>query len=115
RHRGGSADADQVVGPETLAETPHQQCDIGTLAAAIGVEFVEYEESQTGTMLDDESIDFLVTSQDQLQHHEVRQKNIRRVLSDATPLRVALLTGVTSHGNRRLGCSHIRQVFVDLF
>src|SRR4051794_17723854 len=65
-------------GPSALPETPHQHGDIRPLPTAIGVKLVQYEEVQSLAIANDARVHLRIEPrQDQLQHHEVGQQNVR--------------------------------------
>ena len=69
-----------------------EECDVGTLAAAIGVQFVEHQESETRTVANDLAINVLLTGHQELEHHEVRQQDVRRIVGDPTTFLGVLLS-----------------------
>ena len=83
RHGGGRADADDVVA-EGVAAAADEHRDVGALAAAIGVQLVEHEkpEPQGGS----HQLAVLASGEQQLQHHVVREQDVRRIASDRLAL-----------------------------
>ena len=64
------------------------------------MQLVEHEESQSLRRAYQRRIER--TGQDQLEHHKVREQNVRRVMPDLLPIRLRLLTGVSREGHRRV-------------
>src|SRR5690606_40519156 len=62
---------------------------------AVGVEFVENQILQASAVVHNQTVRFLIASEDQLQHHEVGQQDVRRVGCDGLADGVVLLAGVT--------------------
>ena len=60
--------------------------------SAIAVEFVEDEELKVLRCFDD----LVVECEDEVEHHVVRKKNVRRVLFDAVTFFLALLPSVAA-------------------
>jgi hypothetical protein len=58
------------------------------------VQLVEHQKFQPKAVIDHAPIDVLETRQDQLQHHEVGEQDVGRVVSDGLALVAALLAGV---------------------
>jgi integrase len=64
------------------------------------MELVEHEESKALRCLHDPAI--VRAREDQLEHHEVREENVRRAGLDLLPFLVRFLTGVSAEGHRLL-------------
>jgi len=102
RHRGRGADALEPFRRETLANAADEEGDIRALAPAVRVELVEDEEPQAGAVPDDLAVDLLLTGHQELEHHEVREEDVRRVLGDLPTRIVVLLSRVAPDGDRPL-------------
>ena len=115
-HRGRSADADWrplgIADPRT--QTAHQHGDVGALASAIGMQLVEHHEAQTGAVLDDLLVKLRLPGHQQLEHHEIRQQDVRRIVLDLLALLRALLAGVPGKGHSR-GAIRVAQELPELF
>ena len=59
---------------------------VGTLPAAIRVQLVEDKKPKPFAIADNRPIDVVLACHQQLEHHEVRQKNVGRVVGDTLPL-----------------------------
>ena len=82
RHRRRRADALEPLGRQPLAHAAHEQRDVGALAAAVRVQLVEHEEPQTRAVADDLAIELVLTGHQELEHHEVGEQDVGRVLGD---------------------------------
>ena len=91
-----------MLGLHAFADASHQQGDIGALATPVGVQFVEHQERQTAAVIDDAAIDVFEARENQLQHHEVGEQNVGRVVGDGPAFLAALLAGIALDGERRL-------------
>ena len=79
-HRGRSADAQRRFdAATTIAQAAHQDGDIGTPLAAIGVKFVQHNELQAMRVADHFRIKPVLPGQQQFKHHKIGQQNIRRI------------------------------------
>ena len=83
RHGGGRADADDVVA-EGVAAAADEHRDVGALAAAIGVQLVEHEKPEP--LGGSHQLAVLASGEQQLQHHVVREQDVRRIASDRLAL-----------------------------
>ena len=103
-HGGRGSDADRrLVWCAAVAKTTNEDGDIGALAAAIGVQFVENDEIQSVRILYNLGIELVLPRQQQFGHHEVGQQNVRRVVCDSLPILLAFLAGVAPHNRLKLG------------
>ena len=99
RHGGGRADADDVVA-EGVAAAADEHRDVGALAAAIGVQLVEHEKPEP--LGGSHQLAVLASGEQQLQHHVVREQDVRRIASDRLARRSSFLPGVPSKANEGL-------------
>ncbi len=100
RHGRRGADALQGRrGPAGLADPADQERHVRALPAAVGVQLVEDQELQSLGHAD-QAGPVVRPGQHQLQHHVVRQQDVRRVLAQLPTLFVGLLPGVTGEGDR---------------
>ena len=90
----------------TAAADEHR--DIGALTAPIGMQLVEYEELQS--LCGPYQRPVLATSEQQLEHHVVRQQDIRRIVANAVTCVPAFLPRVPIEPNPR---STFRIALVD--
>ena len=93
-HGCRGADADKPVGREPFPHPPDQQGDIGPLPSPVGMQFIEDEKPEAGTVPDDLAVEVILPGHQELEHHEVGQQDVRRVGRDALPFLVALLARV---------------------
>ena len=100
RHRGRGADAQELPGLEPLADTAHQQRHVRTLAATVRVQLVQDEEAQARAVADDPAVDLLLPRHEELEHHEVGEEDVRRVVRDPSPLVRILLPRVAGERDR---------------
>ena len=100
RHRGRGADAQELPGLEPLADPAHQQRHVRTLAAAVRVQFVQNQEAQARAVADDPAVDLLLPRHEELEHHEVGEEDVRRVVRDPSPLVRILLPRVAGERDR---------------
>ena len=114
-HRGRCADAHQLLSLHAFSDTAHEHGDIRTLPAAVRVEFVQHQELQPATVVDHAAVDVFEAREDQLQHHEVGEQNVRRVVGDCLALVAALLAGVALDAEGLLPCRIAVQELVQLF
>ena len=114
RHGGGRANAHQLVGLQTLAQTAHQQGYVGALASPVGVQLIQHQEFQTLAMLDHPPIHVLIAGQNQLQHHEVGQQDVGRVVGYLVALSLAFLARVARYGKGGLALWITMQELVQL-
>ncbi len=98
RHGGRCADALEVLRLAGLADAADQQGDVGALAAAVGVQFVEDEELQAARHAD-EAVPVVRAGQHQFQHDVVGEEDVRRVPADLAALLVVFLAGVPGEGD----------------
>ena len=103
------------MGLQALAQTAHQQGHVGTLASPVGVQFVQHQEFQALAMLDHAPVHVLETGQDQLQHHEVGEQDVGRVVGNLLAIGFTFLPGVSGHGKGLLVVWITMQEFVQLF
>ena len=98
--RGRSADALDLFGAGRLADAAHQHRHIRALAAPVGVELVQHQETHLRHRLDEVAVD--VSGQDVLGHHIVGQQDVRRVLTKPLALVLVLLAGEQRERHRLL-------------
>jgi hypothetical protein len=91
RRRGANTLEPRVVAD--LPDTAHQQGDVRSLAAPVGVEFVEHQELKTAGK---GSNDLMIAraSEEQLEHDVVGQQDIGRVGQDFLPFLFFLLARI---------------------
>lgn len=77
------------------------------------MKFVENEKLQSAAVIDHAAVDVLVSREDQLQHHEVSQQNVGRVVGDCLALIPTLLAGVALDCERLLALGVAMQEFVQ--
>ena len=82
-----------------MAHPPHQERHIRTLTATVGVQFIENQEFQSPGVADDLLVEWILTGEDVLQHHVVREQDVRRVVLDLFPFLIALLARVAREGD----------------
>ena len=83
---------------ESLPYTSYEHGHVGPLPAAIGMELVEHEETQSLATSDQRF--FLRASQHKLQHHIVGKEDVRWIGDNLLLFFVAFLTGIAGKGNR---------------
>ena len=66
------------------------------------MQLVEYDELESAGIVDDFCIKGVLPCQKQLGHHEVREQDIGRIVSDTLALFLALLTRVAPHHRLQL-------------
>ena len=113
RHRGRGADAQQALGLEPLTDTAHQQRHVGTLAATVCMEFVEDEEPKARAVADDPAVDLLLACHEELEHHEVGEENVRRLVGNPLPFVLVLLSRVAGERDRPAS-RHLADELVEL-
>ena len=86
RHRGRGADAQELPGLELLTDAAHQQRHVRALAAAVRVQLVEDEEAKARAVADDLTVELLLPRHEELEHHEVGEQDVRRLVRDPPPL-----------------------------
>ena len=116
RHRGGGADADDpvvegdavagsdtVAGGDAVAESvaaaADEHCDVRPLSAPVGVQLVEDEEPETLGGPHQRTV--LAAREQQLQHHVVRQEDVRRLVTDGLADGAPFLSRVAREAHRR--------------
>lgn len=99
RHCRRSSHAKKVVGVELGAETPDEHRHVRALPPAICVQLVKDEELKPLAVLHHLTI-LRVAREDEVEHHVVRQKDVRRVLADSLAIFLALLTRVAADRDR---------------
>src|SRR5581483_10863458 len=75
-----------------LPDAPGEERDVRALAAAVGVQLVEDEESEPLRRLDDRAVEG--PREDVLEHHVVREQDVGRRMEDLVPFLLALLPRV---------------------
>ena len=115
RHGGGRANAHQLVGLQTLAQAAHQQGYVGALATTVGVQFVQDQKLQTLAMLDHSPIHVLIAGQNQLEHHEVGEQDVGRIVGYLVALSLAFLARVARYGEGGLALWITMQELVQFF
>jgi len=114
RHGRRGADALQALGAQALPDPAHQQCDVGALAAAVGVQLVQYQKAQVRAVVDHLAVERILAGEQQLQHHEIGQQDVGRVGADLLAHLLALLAGVAREGHRRIGVRQELLQFLEL-
>ena len=99
RHRRRRADADHIVAAGSESAASDEQRDIGALPAPIGVELIEDQKPEPAG--GSHQLAILAARQQELQHHVVGEKDVRRIGPDLSPLGLPLLPGVTREAHRR--------------
>ena len=89
----------KVRGFELLTEPAAEHGDVGTLPAAVGVEFVEDEKLEPLGRLDEPF--FADPCEDQLEHDVIRENDVGRVVADLVTLLPLFLARVPPHSYRR--------------
>src|SRR5271157_3505933 len=92
RHRRGCADAKHVLGLASHPQATDQKSDVGSLTPPVRVQFVEYEEAEIASGVDQWA--FEGPGQQQLEHDVVRQQNFGRIMDDPVSLFPAFLAGI---------------------
>ena len=100
-HGGGGADAEHTLGFQGLPKAPHQHGDIGSLAAPIGMQFIQHQELKVPGGLD-EMLTLPWPGENQLEHHIVGQQDIGWVVQDLVPGLFVLLACVPGEPDGRL-------------
>ena len=85
---------------EELPRAADKQRNVCPLPASIRMEFIQYQEPQALRCFD--QLLLVDPRQNQLQHHVVREQDVRRFGNDCIALFVALLAGVPSERSRPL-------------
>ena len=77
----------------------NEHCDVGTLATSVGVELIEYEETQ---VLVDRVTDrtFLHSRKQELEHHVIGQQNLGRAFPHLLPHVLLFLASVLAESDR---------------
>jgi len=111
RHGGGRADGLEGRGLADVAEAADEECDVGALAAAVGVEFVEDEEAESLGGADEVGA-FVRTGQDEFEHHVVGEQDVGWVGEDRAAFLRRLLAGVAGKGDRLtvLGVAELQEL-----
>ena len=99
RHGGRCPDADQLV-RQSLTDSAHQQRHISALASSVGVQFIEHQELQSLGVGNHLLVNGVLPRQQQLQHHEVGEQDVRRVGLHRLPLFSAFLTRKAAESDR---------------
>jgi hypothetical protein len=99
RQRRRGADTTESVGARRLTQATDEQGHVGALAAPVGVQLVEHQESQVAELADEAAVG--VAGEHQLEHHVVGEDDVGRVLADLLAFLVVLLAGVAPVGDRR--------------
>ena len=98
---------------EPLPDTAHQQRHVGTLAATVCVELVQDEEPKASAVADDPAVDLLLPRHEELEHHEVGEEDVRRLVGNPLPLVLVLLSGVAGERDRPVS-RHLADELVEL-
>ncbi len=111
RHRGAGADELEVVGLALVAQAADQHRHVRALPAAVGVQLVQRQEPQP-LRGPNQLVALVRTRQHQVEHHVVRQQDVRRVREDPAPLVRALLAGVAGERDRlaALGIAELQEL-----
>ena len=97
-HRGRGADAEGAVA-EGVAAAADEHRDVRALAAPVGMQLVEDEEPETLCGPHQRAV--LAAREQQLQHHVVRQKDIRRIAANRLAFVAPFLPRVARETHRR--------------
>ena len=83
---------------------------------AIGVKLVEDQEIEVFAIGDDALVEFVLPGQQQFEHHEVGEQDVRWVVGDAPALVLVFLSGVARVGDAVLrdDVLEVRVEFADL-
>ena len=92
-HRGRSANAQEILGVELRPNAAHEHGDIRALSSAIGMQLVQYQELEILGGLDDFMI-LMVARENQIEHHIVREQDVRRIGLDCGTLGRAFLSRI---------------------
>mgnify|MGYP000679837393 CR=1 FL=1 len=68
-----------------------------SLAAPVGVEFVQHQEAQSGAVSNHPSIQVILTGHQEFEHHEVGQQNVGRTVGNRLALLGGFLSGFEVH------------------
>ena len=98
RERRRGADALDVRRLAGVADPANEEGDVGTLPAAVGVQLVEHEVREALRRADERLV--VRTREDVLEHHVVRQEDVRRMRADLLALLVVLLAGESPERHR---------------
>ena len=110
RHRGGGADADGTVAKgdavaggdavaESVAAAADEHRDVRALAAPVGVQLVEDEELEA--LGGPHQLTVLAAREQQLQHHVVRQEDVRRIVANRLADGAPFLPRIACEAHRR--------------
>jgi len=93
-HGCRGADADKTIGRKPFPHTPDQEGDIGPLPSPVGMQLIQDEKPEAGTVPNDLAVKVVLPGHQELEHHEVGQQDVGRVRSNAHPFLVTLLARV---------------------
>ena len=88
-----------LSGRQPVPQAADKHGDVGALAAAVGVKLVEDQEFEVFAIADRPLVEFVLPGQQQFEHHEVGQQDVRRVVGDAPALLLVFLAGVALVGD----------------
>ncbi|TFE69315.1 hypothetical protein A7Q09_05335 [Methylacidiphilum sp. Yel] len=77
-----------------LPDPTNQHRHVGSLAAAVGVKLVQYQEAETPSCFNQAPLDG--PGEDELEHDVVSEQDVRGILDDLLPFGVRFLTGVAA-------------------
>jgi hypothetical protein len=94
-HGGGGPDADRfVLATEPVAHAAHEHCHVSALTPAISVELVEHDVVEPVCIRDDGAVERALPRHQKLEHHEIREQDVRLCLLDAIAFLLTFLPGV---------------------
>ena len=102
RHRCRGADAQELPGLEPLTDPAHEQRHVRTLTAAVRVQLVQDQEAQALAVANDLAVELLLPRHQELQHHEVGEKDVRGLACNPLPLALVVLPRVAVERDRTL-------------
>ncbi len=112
-HGGRSSDTGYRVAG-TCLDPSDQQGDVRSLPAAVGVQFIEYQEPQIFEDVVPDVHIFSAPGQDQLQHHVVGHQDMGRVNPHFVPRFFIFLSGILAIADGK-DIAHDLSEFPDLF
>ena len=87
---------------EPFTDPAHEQRHVRTLAAAVRVQLVQDQEVQAFAVADDLAVELLLPCHEELQHHEVGEKDVRGLACNPLPLAPVVLPRVAVERDRPL-------------
>ena len=80
-----------AIGAEPVAHAAHKHCHVSPLASPIGMEFVEYDEVEAVRVGNHRAVKGALPRHEQLEHHEIGEKDVGLRVADALALLLAFL------------------------